>query len=172
MLAVTAAAAALLHPVTIRQNQCRFTHDVGHRLDPLRMQSPGIDSDAGIDQPALAETARTASLPGDGAWRRGWDSNPRSVARHTISSRADSAALAPLRASGYLRPASGRSVRWPGPAQRDPREPSQGRKAAALSGPSRVPQSAWLPHRVTARMRAGARRARPSRTGGDDAARR
>ena len=29
-------------------------------------------------------------------WRRGWDSNPRKVALHTLSKRADSAALAPL----------------------------------------------------------------------------
>ncbi len=33
------------------------------------------------------------------AWRRGWDSNPRRVAPHTLSKRADSAALAPLQGS-------------------------------------------------------------------------
>ena len=30
-------------------------------------------------------------------WRRGWDSNPRKLALHALSKRADSAALAPLR---------------------------------------------------------------------------
>jgi hypothetical protein len=55
------------------------------------------------------------------AERRGWDSNPRSVARHTISSRADSAALAPLQAQEGIVGSSSRScVRRPGPAQQGP----------------------------------------------------
>jgi 4-aminobutyrate aminotransferase len=73
-------------------------------------------------------------------WRRGWDSNPRSLAGHTISNRADSAALAPLLArQGILEAwcpgATAGSCATPS------REPGQGRKAAALSGSWRVPQS-------------------------------
>src|SRR5450631_2878594 len=54
MLAVPAAAAALLHPAALGQNQCRFADDIGNRLEPLRTQARGIDGDAGIDQRALA----------------------------------------------------------------------------------------------------------------------
>ncbi len=37
-------------------------------------------------------------------WRRGWDSNPRSIAAYAISNRADSATLAPLRTTGDIIP--------------------------------------------------------------------
>ncbi len=88
-------------------------------------------------------------------WRRRWDSNPRKVALHTLSKRADSAALALLqkcllhtnlqrRELRLFRSAEETSVwnntttsgclaRWLGPTQRDPREPGQGGNAAALS---------------------------------------
>src|SRR5260370_18210395 len=54
MFAVPAAAAALLHPVIFGQSQRRFAHDIGDRLEPLRMQGRGIDRDAVIDQGPLA----------------------------------------------------------------------------------------------------------------------
>ena len=75
-------------------------------------------------------------------WRRGWDLNPRRVAPHTISNRADSAALAPLRDVLSLdyyvgeERASGATV---GSYATWHREPSQGLTAAALSGTLRVP---------------------------------
>ena len=86
--------------------------------------------------------------------RREWDSNPRWVAPHTLSKRADSAALAPLlgtRARGSRAAGQGIvAVRSPwsvavGSCATAAREPSQGRKAAALSGARRVPQIAWPP---------------------------
>ena len=56
------------------------------------------------------------------SWRREWDSNPRRVAPHTLSKRADSAALASLPGGGdrtcTLR--SGSPAAWTGPARRDP----------------------------------------------------
>jgi len=88
---------------------------------------------------------------GNSGGRRRWDLNPRTLAGHTISNRADSAALALLRAgavgaggaSGYL---VGSAL--PGAAAgfcaTGDREPSQGRKAAALSGLAGVPQATWL----------------------------
>jgi hypothetical protein len=68
------------------------------------------------DDPAEATTGAVACARCSPAiwlagWRRGWDLNPRWVAPHTISNRADSAALAPLRAllrlawSGWRAPA-------------------------------------------------------------------
>jgi hypothetical protein len=85
-------------------------------------------------------------------WRRGWDLNPRTLSGHTISNRADSAALAPLLDTarrGYPL-AAGPSFRAAvGSCATGCREPSQGRKAAALSGPPRVPQTAWPSHRAT-----------------------
>ena len=54
MLAVPAAAAALLHPVVLRQGKRSLADDAGDRLQPLRPQRRGIDRDAGIDQAALA----------------------------------------------------------------------------------------------------------------------
>jgi hypothetical protein len=78
--------------------------------------------------------------------RRGWDLNPRSREGHTISNRADSAALAPLlvTAGHYaivlpLDLASGAAV---GSCARVHREPSQGLTAAALNGSQPVPQIA------------------------------
>ncbi len=80
------------------------------------------------------------------AQRRGWDLNPRWVAPHTISNRADSAALAPL-----LVTAGAYATLWdeglaPGAAVGScatmHREPGQGLTAAALSGTQRVPQIA------------------------------
>ncbi len=90
--------------------------------------------------------------------RRGWDSNPRSLAGHTISNRADSAALAPLPEPRRYRlawspgtagppsdgPRRARARAAAGFCATGPREPSQGREAAALSEPSRVPQGTWL----------------------------
>ena len=80
--------------------------------------------------------------------RREWDSNPRRLAPHTLSKRADSAALASLPRAGD--PTGGRySPRGrtparpcdgpPGSGAARSREPSQVRKEAALSGASRVP---------------------------------
>ena len=43
-------------------------------------------------------------VTGGPVWRRVWDSNPRWVSPHTLSKRADSAALAPLRVRHLLRP--------------------------------------------------------------------
>ena len=42
--------------------------------------------------------------------RRGWDSNPRRIAPHTISNRAESAALAPLRVAAWRIIASAREI--------------------------------------------------------------
>ena len=77
--------------------------------------------------------------------------NPRNLAVHTISNRADSAALALLRAgavgtggaSGY-RDGSALPRAVAGFCATGDREPSQGRKAAALSGLAGVPQATWL----------------------------
>ena len=69
------------------------------------------------------ETSETAHLTsGEPAERRRWDLNPRLVAQHTISSRADSAALALLRACSPVRlTAAGVLVgRQPGHARRRP----------------------------------------------------
>src|ERR1700675_4392186 len=54
MFAVPAAAAALLHPVALGQSQRRFAHDLGNRLEPVRIQRGGIDRYARIDQGAFA----------------------------------------------------------------------------------------------------------------------
>src|SRR5581483_38383 len=84
--------------------------------------------------------------------RRRWDLNPRLVAQHTISSRADSAALALLpnesqRLAESVWAEVGSRVHRPTPrlgavagsCATAARESSQGRKAAALSGFGRVP---------------------------------
>ncbi len=90
-------------------------------------------------------------------WRRRWDLNPRKVSLHTISNRADSAALALLQRSlawartGYpeghgashaslIRP---RPKAAAGSRATAVREPSQGWKPAALSGSGWVPRIAW-----------------------------
>jgi hypothetical protein len=98
-------------------------------------------------------------------WRRRWDLNPRKVSLHTISNRADSAALALLPNSqhsyiklntgsqGYLSPLnvhSGnllrpRSTAVVGSRATTVREPSQGWKPAALSELCWVPRIAWPP---------------------------
>jgi hypothetical protein len=91
--------------------------------------------------------------------RRRWDLNPRWVSPHTISSRADSAALALLQIirrcewsrRGYRRLTKGLRGNLHRPKSRAVvgsratvvREPSQGRKPAALSGLRRVPRIAW-----------------------------
>jgi hypothetical protein len=68
--------------------------------------------------------------------------NPRWIAPHTLSRRADSAALAPLpEPRGYPDHRSPSFHAAVGSCATYPREPSQGREAAALSGPIRVPQS-------------------------------
>ena len=75
-------------------------------------------------------------------WRRGWDLNPRWRKPHTISSRAESAALAPLHdqlKSTIILGVPLSSVTGHCATMR--REPGQGRKAAALSGLDRVPQN-------------------------------
>src|SRR3954452_9673665 len=54
MLAVPSAAAALLHPVILRQGQRRLADDAGNGFQALRTQRRRIDRDAGIDQAALA----------------------------------------------------------------------------------------------------------------------
>ena len=57
---------------------------------------------AGAEEAECVPSLRTGFLLTDRGfssktpWRRGWDSNPRKVALHTLSKRADSAALAPL----------------------------------------------------------------------------
>jgi hypothetical protein len=97
----------------------------------------------------------------------GWDSNPRKVALHTLSKRADSAALAPILTStqrsrperavemsladAIVNPPSVASAALGevvvGSCATDACEPGQGRNAAAFSGSGRVPQIAWpLPH--------------------------
>jgi hypothetical protein len=57
-----------------------------------------------------------------GTRRRRWDSNPRSLAGHTISSRADSAALALLLGAmrRYSLSRTRRRAQWPGSAQQNP----------------------------------------------------
>ena len=44
-------------------------------------------------------------------WRKGWDSNPRKLSLHTLSKRADSAALAPFLADTFLYPRVGQASR-------------------------------------------------------------
>ncbi len=80
--------------------------------------------------------------------RRGWDSNPRRLAPHTLSKRADSAALAPLLGNrqgiGQLRPGT-LSTSHPlgevtvGPYATSARESGQDRKVAAFTGTACVP---------------------------------
>ena len=93
--------------------------------------------------------------------RREWDSNPRWVAPHTLSKRADSAALASLpvlracrplgwtKGSGQLADSSchrsspvGSEVTV-GSCATGAREPGQDREVAAFSGTTCVPQTAW-----------------------------
>ncbi len=110
---------------------------------------------------------RQRAIPGRG--RREWDSNQRVGRRthtsggsgirthggqdpHTLSKRADSAALASLPGAdqgtlGPVGPVPALDV-VAGPCATAPREPSQGRKAAALSGSSGVPQVAWPSRRA------------------------
>jgi hypothetical protein len=90
----------------------------------------------------------------EGIWRRRWDLNPRLLSQHTISNRADSAALARLRDCSLVKLAEGTpgeteanvvAVVAPllgavaGSCATAARESSQGRKTAALSGYGRVP---------------------------------
>ena len=51
---------------------------------------------AASDRAPASERPTTACVAGERHERREWDSNPRWVAPHTLSKRADSAALAPL----------------------------------------------------------------------------
>jgi hypothetical protein len=91
--------------------------------------------------------------PSETPWRREWDSNPRWVAPHTLSKRADSAALAslldarPPDVAGWAERQAilsngPRSHVMVGPCATGGREPGQGREAAAFSGYSGVPQDA------------------------------
>ena len=90
--------------------------------------------------------------------RRRWDLNPWTLAGHTISSRADSAALALLRAawaaSGELssRGTARRSVRRPGPAQRALVNRVRAGRQQLSAGPLRVPQQTWPSHRAPSRL--------------------
>ena len=64
-----------LHP----QRFSRPSHSAA--LAPFRLATLSVDARRGLND----------------VWRRGWDSNPRKLALHALSKRADSAALAPLR---------------------------------------------------------------------------
>ena len=59
----------------------------------LRADAPAARSGRRVRQPHRRRRALSVRR---GAWRREWDSNPRWVAPHTLSKRADSAALASL----------------------------------------------------------------------------
>src|SRR5262245_30678459 len=65
MLAMTADATAMLHPVVPRQCQRRRSDGAGDGLEPLRLQAGRIDRDAGIDKRALAVIDRK-HLAGEG----------------------------------------------------------------------------------------------------------
>ena len=108
-----------------------------------------------------------------GSRRRGWDLNPRSLAGHTISNRADSAALALLRAgnaprgaraapTGYSAapqtsarrgplscPSPRRLVRWLGPAQRAPVNRVRVGRQQLSAGQFCVPQPTWPSHQTS-----------------------
>ena len=96
-------------------------------------------------------------------WRRGWDSNPRKVALHTLSKRADSAALAPLLVVFLHDIARYREIvlarRAPtgevtvGSCATGARESGQARKGAAFSGIARAPQIAWPSPQPTGPLR-------------------
>ena len=68
------------------------SHEVLEALPPLNNPPPPLPP-RGLVAAAKAGGARGR---GRGPARRGWDSNPRWVAPHTLSKRADSAALASL----------------------------------------------------------------------------
>jgi hypothetical protein len=76
-------------------------------------------------------------------WRREWDSNPRKVALHTLSKRADSAALAPL------------LNHWPA-AEETTRPETQDSRPLDVSSPTKMPSECvagsleprWITRRV------------------------
>ena len=128
----------------------------------LRLRTRPTAAEAACRSWSVLKEPAAMGQPGP-KWRRRWDLNPRWVAPHTISNRADSAALALLRESKprqahrsptgpFRRRRRGRpgwALAWAGVAPAlgaaagscatSACEPSQGRKAAALSGFGRVP---------------------------------
>ena len=120
----------------------------------------------GLGRAPAASPRRRSAVPSQ---RRGWDSNPRRVAPHTLSKRADSAALAPLPGSARVavtaRLAPPQAQRHPpgevtvGPCATGVRESGQDREVAAFNGSARVPQAAWpSPHSAGARVVSSAAR--------------
>src|SRR4051812_48091847 len=65
MLRVPAFAAALLHPVVLRQRQCRLLHDARYARQPPRPQRSRIDGRAVVDQAPLGLIDRK-HLAGEG----------------------------------------------------------------------------------------------------------
>ena len=128
------------------------------RRPPRRLRASRASSSCCAARTESAATQRVwhrSSVPASGTddeqQRREWDSNPRWVAPHTLSKRADSAALAPL--LGYppkVAPRTDEAIVSADPLSHVAvgscatavREPSQGREAAALSGACGVPQIA------------------------------
>ena len=87
----------------------------------LRFASTPLDPNP-VAVPPASGGHRTPADQGLTSERRGWDLNPRSREGHTISNRADSAALAPLLGWEISRVSCGdmawRRARRSGPAQR------------------------------------------------------
>src|SRR5215475_181475 len=65
MLAVTADAAALLHPVVLGKRQRRLCDNTSDGLEPLRLQAGRIDRDTRVDQRAFGVVHRE-HLAGEG----------------------------------------------------------------------------------------------------------
>src|SRR6476661_8830873 len=65
MLRVTTQAAALLHPVVLRQRQCRLLDHARYRRQPSRPQRSRVDGRAIVDQAALGLINRK-HLAGEG----------------------------------------------------------------------------------------------------------
>ena len=125
------------HGSAVGQGQERCRAELG----PNPAAQPCVGAELRADVRPLGERPGRARRATE---RRERDSNPRRVAPHTLSKRADSAALAPLLRglAEYMADAPAPKVAA-GSCAIATREPSQGRKAAALSGACDVPQIAW-----------------------------
>ena len=63
----------------------------------VRSRYSGLRVQGTASSPPSTTVTMVTDDPPKVKWRRGWDSNPRSIAAYAISNRAESATLAPLR---------------------------------------------------------------------------
>ena len=99
---------------SIHHDRHEFPSRLGERMSYSVAEGVGFEPTVGIHPQRFSRPSHSAALApfrlatlsvsaravvGERSldWRRGWDSNPRKLALHALSKRADSAALAPLR---------------------------------------------------------------------------